>query len=332
MARITRTRRGLNDAPDLLALIDRARAVSARPEPALDCAVLSRAADVGADLSGLAPASPTLFGPPPSSPAWPDAARPDPAPFGPTGSGPSSSGPPPSGTTPFGTAQSGPTAAGADGHRSRMRARLLAAGPESLADHEMLEMVLFLALPRRDTKPLARLLLTRFGSFAGAIAAPVTELSTLDGLGDAGVAALKLVQAAALRLALSEVINRPVLANWDRLMAYLTASLSRERVEQFRVLFLDTRNRLLADEAQGRGTVNHTPVYPREVVKRALELHATALILVHNHPSGDPTPSAADIDMTREIGTAAAALSIALHDHVIIGNERWLSFRREGLL
>jgi DNA repair protein RadC len=140
------------------------------------------------------------------------------------------------------------------------------------------------------------------------------------------------VQAAALRLARSEVMNRPVLANWDRLMAYLTASLSRERVEQFRVLFLDTRNRLLADEAQGRGTVNHTPVYPREVVKRALELHATALILVHNHPSGDPTPSAADIDMTREIGTAAAALSIALHDHVIIGNDRWLSFRREGLL
>jgi DNA repair protein RadC len=213
-----------------------------------------------------------------------------------------------------------------------MRARLLAAGPEALADHEMLEMVLFLALPRRDTKPLARLLLTRFGSFAGSIAAPATELSTVDGLGEAGVAALKLVQAAALRLARAEVIDRPVLANWDRLMAYLTASLARERVEQFRVLFLDTRNRLLADEPQGRGTVNHTPVYPREVVKRALELHATALILVHNHPSGDPTPSAADLDMTREIRTAAETLSIALHDHVIIGNDRWLSFRREGLL
>jgi DNA repair protein RadC len=213
-----------------------------------------------------------------------------------------------------------------------MRARLLTAGSDALADHEMLEMVLFLALPRRDTKPLARTLLTHFGSFAGAIAAPVTTLSAIDGLGEAGVAALKIVQAAALRLARSEVINRPVLGNWDRLMGYLTAVLAREPVEQFRVLFLDTRNRLLADEAQGRGTVNHTPVYPREVVKRALELHATALILVHNHPSGDPTPSAADLDMTREIRAAAQALSIALHDHIIVGNGQWLSFRREGLL
>jgi DNA repair protein RadC len=213
-----------------------------------------------------------------------------------------------------------------------MRARLLTAGPDAIADHEMLEMVLFLALPRRDTKPLARALLARFASFAGAIAAPAVELAAIDGLGDAGVAALKLVQAAALRLMRAEVINRPVLANWDRLMAYLTAALARERVEQFRVLFLDTRNRLLADEAQGRGTVNHTPVYPREVVKRALELNATALILVHNHPSGDPTPSAADLDMTRDIRHAAEALSITLHDHVIIGNDGALSFRREGLL
>lgn len=224
------------------------------------------------------------------------------------------------------------TPAGTDGHRGRMRARLLAAGPDALADHEMLEMALFLALPRRDTKPLARLLLAQFGSFAGAIAAPATELASIEGLGEAGVAALKLVQAAALRLARAEVIERPVLANWDRLIDYLTASLARERVEQFRVLFLDNRNRLLADEAQGRGTVNHTPVYPREVVKRALELHATALILVHNHPSGDPTPSRADLEMTRDVGHAAAALAIALHDHVIVGNGRWLSFRREGLL
>ena len=214
-----------------------------------------------------------------------------------------------------------------------MRTRLLAAGPQALADHEMLEMVLFLALPRRDTKPLARALLARFGSFAGddrRAGRRVSPPSTASA--EAGVAALKTVQAAALRLARAEVIDRPVVGNWDRLMAYLTASLAREPVEQFRVLFLDTRNRLLADEAQGRGTVNHTPVYPREVVKRALELHATALILVHNHPSGDPTPSTADLDMTRDIRSAAAALSIALHDHVIIGNDRWLSFRREGLL
>jgi DNA repair protein RadC len=130
----------------------------------------------------------------------------------------------------------------------------------------------------------------------------------------------------------AEVMHAPVLNNWDRLMAYLNAAMARERTEQFRVLFLDTRNRLLADEAQARGTVNHTPVYPREVVRRALELHATALILVHNHPSGDPTPSRADVEMTREVKAAAAILSIALHDHVIIGNGRWLSFRREGLL
>jgi len=221
---------------------------------------------------------------------------------------------------------------GADGHRTRMRARLLTAGPDALADHEMLEMVLFLALPRRDTKPIARDLLTRFGSYAAAIAAPLQELRGVEGLGEAGTAALKLVQAAALRLAKAEVLHQPVLNDWDRLMAYLNAVMARERVEQFRVLFLDNRNRLLADEAQARGTVNHTPVYPREVVKRALELHATALILVHNHPSGDPTPSREDIDMTREITSAAAALSIVLHDHVVVGNGRWLSFRKAGLL
>jgi DNA repair protein RadC len=195
----------------------------------------------------------------------------------------------------------------------------------------MLEIVLF-ALPRRDTKPLARALLSRFGSFAGVIAAPIPDLLSVEGIGEAAVAALKSVQAAALRLMRAEVIDQPVLNNWDRLLAYLGAELSRERVEQFRVLFLDNRNRLLADEAQQRGTVNHTPVYPREVAKRALELHATALILVHNHPSGDPTPSRDDIAMTEQIRTAAAALSIVLHDHIIVGNGRWLSFRKEGLL
>ena len=221
---------------------------------------------------------------------------------------------------------------GTEGHRARMRARLLSAGPDALADHEMLEMILFLALPRRDTKPIARALMTRFGSFAAAIAAPLQDLRGTEGLGEAGVAALKAVQAAALRLVRAEVMNRPVLDNWDRLMDYLNAVLARERVEQFRVLFLDNRNRLLADEAQARGTVNHTPVYPREVVKRALELQATALILVHNHPSGDPTPSSADLKMTQEVKRAAEALSLLLHDHVVVGNGRWLSFRKAGLL
>jgi DNA repair protein RadC len=229
-------------------------------------------------------------------------------------------------TAPPETAES---AIGVAGHRLRLRERLLAAGPAALADHEMLEIVLF-ALPRRDTKPLARTLLSRFGSFAKVIAAPVQDLLAVEGLGEAGVASLKSVHAAALRLLLAEVIDQPVVNNWDRLMAYLNAELSRERVEQFRVLFLD--NRLLADEAQQRGTVNHTPVYPREVAKRALELHATALILVHNHPSGDPTPSRDDIAMTQQIKAAAAALSIVLHDHIVVGNGRWLSFRKEGLL
>jgi DNA repair protein RadC len=220
---------------------------------------------------------------------------------------------------------------GVDGHRGRLRERLLTAGPDALADHEMLEIVLF-ALPRRDTKPLARALLSRFGSFARAITASVPDLLSVEGLGEAGTAALKSVQAAALRRLRAEVIEQPVLTNWERLTAYLGAELSRERIEQFRVLFLDSRNRLLADEAQQRGTVNHTPVYPREVAKRALELHATALILVHNHPSGDPTPSRDDILMTEQIRVAAAALSITLHDHIIVGNGRWLSFRRKGLL
>ncbi len=223
-------------------------------------------------------------------------------------------------------------ALGVDGHRARLRTRLLAAGGDAIADHELIEMVLFLALPRRDTKPIARALIAKFGSYAGAISAAVPDLLGVAGLGEAGVAALKIVQVSAQRLAKAEVLYRPVLSNWDRLMEYLQAVLAREKTEQFRILFLDNRNRLLADEAQARGTVNHTPVYPREVVKRALELHATALILVHNHPSGDPSPSQDDVEMTRKIKEASSALSIVLHDHVIVGNGQWLSFRKAGLL
>jgi len=218
------------------------------------------------------------------------------------------------------------------GHRERLRARLLGGGPEAVADHELIEMSLFLALPRRDTKEIARALLARFGSYAAVLAAPVPQLLKVEGLGEAGVAALKIVHAAAMRLSRAEVMHRPVLGNWEKLLEYLHAVLAREKVEQFRLLFLDNKNRLLADEAQARGTVNHTPVYPREVVRRALELAATAIILVHNHPSGDPTPSRDDIEMTREINRAAATLGILLHDHIIVGNGRWLSFKQEGLL
>ena len=224
------------------------------------------------------------------------------------------------------------TPPGAEGHRGRMRARLLRAGADALADYELLEMVLYIALPRRDTKTLARALLAEFGSFAAICAAPVNALLAIDGIGEAAAATLKVVQAAALRLARGELADRPLLANWDRLIGYLTAALAREKTEQCRALFLDNRNRLIADEVMGRGTVNHTPIYPREVVRRALELQATALILVHNHPSGDPRPSAEDVEMTRDVKQAAGLMGITLHDHVIIGNGAWCSLRQKGLL
>ena len=218
------------------------------------------------------------------------------------------------------------------GHRARLRDKLLTRGPEALADYELLEMLLFFAMPKGDTKPLAKALINRFGSFAEVLAAPTKVLLETRGLGPHSVAALKLVQAAALRLARTQAAEKPLLSNWTQLIDYLTAVCAREPVEQFRVLFLDPKNQLVADEVQGRGTVNHTPVYPREVVKRALELHATALILVHNHPSGDPTPSRADIEMTREIAEAADLFGIIVHDHVIVGRAGWTSLRQRGLL
>jgi len=218
------------------------------------------------------------------------------------------------------------------GHRERLRQRLFQAGPQALAEYELLEMLLFHANARQDTKPIARALLDRFGSLGRVLAARPEELTEVKGVGEAAVAILKMADAVAIHLLRERARELPVLNNWDRLVAYLTAAMAREPIEQFRVLFLDARNRLIADEAQSRGTVNHTPVYPREVVKRALELGATALILVHNHPSGDPTPSRADIEMTQEVRQAAAALGIVLHDHLIIGLGRQTSFRREGLL
>jgi DNA repair protein RadC len=224
------------------------------------------------------------------------------------------------------------SAVGADGHRARMRQRLLKAGPDALADHEMLEMLLFLALPRRDTKPVARALLTRFGNFGSVISAPVAELAATEGLGEAGLAALKLVQGAALRLLRQQAAAEPVLSSWDRLIDYLSASMMHERVEQFRVLFLDTRNRLIADEVQSRGSISHAPAYPREVVRRCLELHASAVILAHNHPSGEPAPSREDVAMTADIQRAAQTMGIAVHDHIIIGRSRNVSFRQEKLL
>jgi DNA repair protein RadC len=213
------------------------------------------------------------------------------------------------------------------GHRQRLKERLTSGGPEALPDYELLELVLFGAIPRRDTKDLAKRLLARFGSFAEVINAPPERLREVKGVGDAAVTQLKLVRAAALRLMRDSIMQRPVLGSWASVLEYCRAAMGFEAREQFRILFLDKKNRLIADEVQQQGTVDHTPVYIREVVKRALELSASAIILVHNHPSGDPTPSRADIDMTRQIVDAAKPLGIAVHDHIIVGRQGHASLK-----
>ena len=217
-------------------------------------------------------------------------------------------------------------------HRWRLRERFLSAGPGSLADYEMLELVLFRAIPRRDVKPLAKQLLDQFGDFNCVISAPPARLRDVTGVGEAVICELKVVEAAAHRLARARVLNRPALSSWQTLMDYCKTTMAHRETEQFRILFLDRKNVLIADEEQAKGTVDHVPVYPREVVKRALELNTSAIILVHNHPSGDPTPSQADIDMTRQIELAARAVGVIVHDHVIVGKERDASFRAIALL
>jgi DNA repair protein RadC len=205
------------------------------------------------------------------------------------------------------------------GHRMRLRERFLGAGPDALSDYELLEMVLFTAQPRRDMKPLAKSLLKKFGSFAEVVHAPETLLREVDGIGEASINQLRLIAAAASRIAKGQLQQRTLLSSWNDVISYCRTSMAFADKEQFRLLFLDKRNQLIADEVQQVGTVDHTPVYPREVIKRALELSATAIILVHNHPSGDPTPSQADIQMTRAIIDIAAPLGISVHDHIIVG-------------
>lgn len=217
-------------------------------------------------------------------------------------------------------------------HRKRLRERFMTGGADALPDYEMLELVLFRAIPRQDVKPLARQLLDIFGDFNRVISAPALRLAEVKGVGDAVIAELKIVEAAAQRLARSRVIERHVVSSWQQLIDYCHTTMAHRETEQFRVLFLDRKNTLIADEAQAQGTVDHVPVYPREVAKRALELNASALILVHNHPSGDPTPSSDDIEMTAMVETALQALGLILHDHIIVGKSRELSFRAEGLL
>ena len=217
-------------------------------------------------------------------------------------------------------------------HRARLRDRFMQGGAAAMPDYELLELVLFRAIPRQDVKPLARRLLEAFGDFNSVVSAPPARLAEVPGIGPAVIVELKIVEAAAQRLARARVLHRPVISSWDALIDYCNTALAHRETEQVRVLYLDRKNRLIADEAQASGTVDHVPLYPREVIKRALELNASALILVHNHPSGDPTPSKADIAMTEQIRTGAGALSITLHDHLIIGRERTLSFRSEGYL
>jgi DNA repair protein RadC len=205
------------------------------------------------------------------------------------------------------------------GHRDRLRARFEDVGEEGFPDYELLELVLFRSIPRRDVKPLAKNLIRRFGSFAEVLAAPRPLLLESEGIGASVVTDLKIIEAAARRLARGEVSKRPVLSSWTSVIDYCRTAMAFCDKEQFRILFLDKRNALILDELQQSGTVDHTPVYPREVVKRALEVSATALILVHNHPSGDPTPSQADITMTRQIMDIARPLGISVHDHIIVG-------------
>jgi DNA repair protein RadC len=213
------------------------------------------------------------------------------------------------------------------GHRERLRERFREAGTDALSDYELLELLLFRAQPRRDMKPIAKALLEKFGSFAEVISAPAKRLAEVDGVGEASITELKIVQAAASRLLRGQVRKRPLLSSWSAVLDYCRSAQAFADREQFRVLFLDKRNQLIADELQQVGTVDHTPVYPREVVKRALELSATAIILVHNHPSGDPTPSRADIQMTQQIIAVASPLGISVHDHIIVGKEGHASLK-----
>ncbi|MFN3132742.1 RadC family protein [Roseibium sp.] len=216
---------------------------------------------------------------------------------------------------------------GTKGHRQRLRERFRKSGENSLADYELLEFLLFSALPRQDTKPIAKALLKRFGSFSAVLSAPRPRLKEIKGLSDNSIDTLHAIHAAIARFHTAELRERELLDSWSKVMDYLQARMAMSEVEQFRVLFLDKKNGLIADELQQTGTVDHTPVYPREVVRRALEHGATAIILVHNHPSGDPTPSRADIQMTRQLVDIAKPLGIEIHDHIIVGLRSQVSFK-----
>jgi len=218
------------------------------------------------------------------------------------------------------------------GHRDRLRARFAEGGITALADYEVLELYLFNSIPRKDIKPIAKDLIAKFGSFAETIAAPIDRLTEVKGVSAKVALDLKLIKAAANKLGQESLLGRPVLSSWSALLDYCRGAMQFEGKEQFRVLFLDRKNRLIADEVLGQGTIDRAPVYPREIIKRALDLESTAIILAHNHPSGDPTPSQSDIDMTKHIQSAANAIGVAVHDHLIIGRENIASFKTLGLM
>lgn len=218
------------------------------------------------------------------------------------------------------------------GHRDRLRARFVEKGAQALSDYELLELYLFRSIVRRDVKPLAKELIAKFGSFAEVISAPTKQLTEVKGVSEKIALDLKIISAAAAKLGQQSVLGRPVLSSWSALLDYVRSVMQFERIEQFRVLFLDKKNRLIADEVLGEGTVDRAPVYPREVIKRALTHEATAIILAHNHPSGDPTPSQSDIDMTHQMIAAMKPVGITVHDHLIIGRDNIASFRSLGLM
>jgi DNA repair protein RadC len=218
------------------------------------------------------------------------------------------------------------------GHRERLRERALNGGLPALPDYEALELYLFRSLPRGEVKPLAKALLQRFGSLAGVLSASIEDLQTIRGVGETAALDLKLVHELTQRIGLEPMRKRTVISSWSALVAYLKVALAHEPREQFRALFLDKKNQLISDELMNEGTVDHAPVYPREIARRALELAASSVILVHNHPSGDPTPSAADIEMTRQVISAARTLNIAVHDHLVVGREGVASFKALGLI
>ena len=218
------------------------------------------------------------------------------------------------------------------GHRMRLKTRFREAGGDALADYELLELILFRAIPQRDVKPLAKKLIERFGSFAEALAAPPPRLAEVEGMSESAVTEFKIVEASAKRFAKIVARNRRSMSSWSEVIDYCRTAMAYEDREEFRILFLDKKNGLIADESQGLGTIDHTPVYPREVVKRALELAATAVILVHNHPSGDPTPSTQDVKMTLDIIAVAAPLGVTVHDHIIVGRQGHTSLRGQRLI